>query len=101
MACIDKCLIDKKIQKRKREIEAETRQLRVRGQRKVNQELTSLSEMMDSNKDSSWDDEFQVPSTSTNVKKPKKIINILTVDVVASLDRVNLFDRNGMFVVVL
>ncbi|KAF0705549.1 Uncharacterized protein FWK35_00037982, partial [Aphis craccivora] len=99
MAGIDKCLNDKEIRKRKRETEAETRRLRVCDQEEANQELVSLSEMTDSNKDSSSDDEFQVPSTSTNMKKPKKIINVFTEDVVASLDRVNLSDRNAMFVV--
>lgn len=60
----------------------------------MNQELASLSEITDSN-DSSSDDEFQVPSTSTNIKKSIKIINVFTEDVVASLDLVNLSDRNA------
>lgn len=55
--------------------------------------------MTDSNKESSSGSEFQVLSTPTNMKNPKKIINIFTEDVVDSLDRVNLFDRNVMLVV--
>jgi hypothetical protein len=55
--------------------------------------------MTDSNKDSSSDDEFQVPSNLTNMKKAKNMIKVLTEDVVASLDHVNLSDRNAMFVV--
>lgn len=40
-----------------------------------------------------------IPSTSTNIKKHKKIINVFTEDVMVSLDRVNLSDRNVMYVI--
>lgn len=99
MAGVDKCHNDKEIRKRKRETEAETRRLHARDQEKANQELASPPEMTDSN-DSSLNDEFPVLSTSTNMKKPKKIINVFTENVVTSLDRVNLSDRNAMIVVV-
>jgi hypothetical protein len=99
MAGIDKCLNDKEIRKRNRETEAGTSRLRVRDQKEVNQELAYLSEIMDSNKKLSLNDGFQVPSTSTNMKKARKIIKVFTEDIVASLDHVNMSDQNLMFIV--
>ncbi|XP_050549011.1 uncharacterized protein LOC126910464 [Daktulosphaira vitifoliae] len=102
MAGVDKLQEKKEFRKRKREVEAETRRQHNQEKTLMSLEIASDSEIMDSCKSSSncsSGDEFQVPSTSTNIKKPTNIKSVFTEDVVASIDRVNLSDRNAMFVV--
>lgn len=69
VACVNKCVNDKEIQKRKREVETEIWRLRLRNreEKQASQEQPSLSEITDSNKiisNSTSDNEIPGPSTT-------------------------------------
>lgn len=103
MVGVDRNLVAQESRKRVRESQDELRRQRfVNEMQKVNKCVASskLAVTEESVSDSSDESDFNFqPSTSITPKQPVKRKKILTTNVAASLDRVNLSDRKAMFVV--
>lgn len=106
MAGVDKCLHEKETRKRKREavIDTRTRKHMSQKQNVASQEVLPTLDSIGSSPcstPSSSSEEFNLPSTSTDIKKPKNptLPLLLSEDVVRTIDRVNLSDLNAMFVI--
>jgi len=110
MAGVDKCLEAKETRKRCQESKSEARRQRSSVEmQNVTECISSTSALPESTATSSSssgddDDEYKPPSTpssstSSSSHSAKKMKKVLTEEVAASLDRVNLSDRKALFVV--